>query len=161
MARYQLTSMPSVVFDTESSAFVPDGSSQWAQYQEWLAAGGVCDPVPPITFAEAVADYEAGVQAWMDGVAGQNGYASVVSCASYANSSNAQWKADAAAIIAWRDALWEAAYNLWAGYAGAIPNPQPTLAQVIASLPQPEQFGWVVHTPGASAAAQAAAKASL
>lgn len=89
------------------------------------------------------------VQGWIDTTAAQNGYDSAVSCASYTASTIARYRADAAAIIAWRDAVWVAA-NAWRNsLGGQLPDPIPTAEQIIAQLPKPQTFGWTVHGEGA------------
>lgn len=106
---------------------------------------------PSPTMADAAAALTADVQAWLDATAGQNGYDSIASCISYRDSAVAQWAADAAAAIAWRDAVWQACFQ-W--QQDALANPPatfPTSAEVIAQMPQPESFGWVTHQPGAAA----------
>lgn len=92
-----------------------------------LFAGGAFQPAPepPLTLA----DYERLVQAHVDATARSRGYADGVSLASYAPSTNAAWSAEAAAFIAWRDAVWLTVFGLQA--AG-----QPlTHAALIAALP--------------------------
>ena len=50
MARYQLTSNPGYVHDTETGAFVPrTGTYQSDQFQAWLDQGHVPDPVPALS----------------------------------------------------------------------------------------------------------------
>lgn len=44
--------------------------------------------------------------AYVDGVARQQQYNDAVSCASYVNSTNATWKAQAETFIAWRDSVY-------------------------------------------------------
>ena len=136
----------------EDGASIPlDGNN--ADYQAflaWEAAGNTPAQPPAPTFAEIVQALMPGVQAWMDGVVRANGYDSVISCASYANSSVEQWRKDAVAVIAWRDAVWQAAYAWKESAGGQMPQTIPTLAEVIAQLPQPEAFNWVVHDPGYS-----------
>lgn len=84
-----------------------------------------------------------GIGVWIDSIAQGNGYDNAVSCASYASSTMAKHKAEAVSIIAWRDAVWAAAYALLA----APPAGVTTLQQVIALLPKPETFGWVKDAP--------------
>lgn len=141
---YQRTENPDVIKDLDSGSFIPRGNSLWPEDESVIA------PLPSPTFAEIVQALKPGLQGWMDSVARSNGYDSVISCASYANSGVAQWKADALAIIAWRDAVWQAAYVWQEGANGQLPVQIPTLADVIAQLPQPEAFGWVAHDPGYS-----------
>lgn len=106
---------------------------------------------PPPTMADAAAALTIDVQAWLDATAGQNGYDSIASCISYASSSIAQWSADADSARAWRDAVWQACFQWQQSAATNPPSTFPTSAEVIAQLPQPEAFGWVVHQPGATA----------
>jgi hypothetical protein len=118
-----------------------------------LLAGEVYAHAPPApTMADAAAALTVAVQYWLDATAGQNGYDSLASCISYKDSSIAQWAADAAAALSWRDAVWQAAFQ-W--QQGAVANPPatfPTSTEVIASLPQAVDYGWVVHEPGAATA---------
>ena len=58
------------------------------------------------------------------------GYDSIVSAASYANSTNPQFKAEAEALIAWRDNLWGTAYTI---EAGKLPK---TVEDFLALLPE-------------------------
>lgn len=100
------------------------------------------------SFAEVVQAAINGIQAWLDRTSAQNGYDNAVSCASYVASGIPRYRADAAAIIAWRDAVWTAA-NTWRnGLGGQIPDPVPTIEQIIGQLPQPRDYGWVVHDDG-------------
>jgi hypothetical protein len=108
------------------------------------------DPPEP-TMADAAAALAVDVQAWLDTTAQGNGYDSLASCISYLSSTVAQYAADAAAALAWRDAVWTDCFQWQQSAAANPPATIPTSAQVIAQLPQPETFGWVVHQPGANA----------
>jgi hypothetical protein len=91
---------------------------------------------------------EQAVQAWLDKTAIANGYSSLASCSSYYNSGVTQWATDAKAAVAWRDAVWQACYALFAQYqAGQIVTPDA--ASLLAQLPQAATYGWVTHAPGA------------
>jgi len=92
--------------------------------------------------------FTAGLQQWMEDTAKQNAYDSVLSCVSYKDSGVAQFAGDAAAMIAWRDALWKWASAWQMGFNGELPATIPTLDEVKAIAPQPGAFSWVVHTPG-------------
>jgi len=59
--------------------------------------------------------YSVAAQNNLDFVAGSWGYTSLLSAASYVNSTNAQYKAEAEALIAWRDVYWAEAYKIQAG----------------------------------------------
>lgn len=108
------------------------------------------DPPAP-TMADVAAVLTVAVQAWLDAATQVNGYDSIASCISYRGSSIVQWDDDAIAALAWRDAVWQACFEWQQGAAAVPPATFPTSAEVIAQLPQPEAFGWVVHPPGASA----------
>jgi len=141
---FQRTSNHDVLLDLDDGTLVARGSYLWPEDESGVL------PAPAPTFADIVQALMPGVQAWMDGVARANGYDSVISCASFANSGVAQWRADAEAVIAWRDAVRQAT-NAWqAGANGQLPATIPTVAEVIAQLPQPGTFGWVAHDPGYS-----------
>lgn len=115
-----------------------------------MAPGEVlAESMPAPTLADAAKVLTADVQAWLDATASQNGYDSLASCISYKGSIVTQWATDATAAIAWRDAVWQACFQ-W--QQSAVANPPatfPTSAEVIAQLPQPGTFGWIVHQPGA------------
>lgn len=114
-----------------------------------LVAGETFSATPPLpTVADAAAALSAAVQAWLDMTAIVNGYGSLASCISYKDSAIAQWSADATAALAWRDAVWLACFQWQQSASTNPPATLPTSAEVIAQLPQPETFGWVVHAPG-------------
>jgi hypothetical protein len=56
--------------------------------------------------------YEMATQAKLDSVAKEKDYNSIEDAASYANSTNTTWAAEAQAAIAWRDAVWADYYDL-------------------------------------------------
>lgn len=60
--------------------------------------------------APTLGDYRKGLQAMVDGAAKSRGYDNGVSCAGYAASSVPAWAAEAAAFVAWRDAVWTYAF---------------------------------------------------
>lgn len=106
---------------------------------------------PAPTLADAAAALTSDVQAWLDTTAQANGYDSLASCISYRGSAVVQWDADAQAALKWRDAVWQACFQWQQSASTNPPTTFPTSAEVIAQLPQPKTFGWVVHIPGASA----------
>ena len=115
-----------------------------------LVAGEVFALAPPVpTIADAAEALSADVQTWLDATACENGYDSLASCISYKDSAITQWAADASAAIAWRDAVWLAAFQWQQSASSNPPATFPTSAEVISQLPQPEAFGWVAHQPGA------------
>ena len=129
-----------------------DASTSWRAATEGdLLPGETFATAPPApTLADAAAALTVDVQEWLDATAGQNGYDSLASCISYLNSSIPQYAADAAAALAWRDAVWPDCFQWQQNAQDNPPSTFPTSAEVIAQLPQPETFGWVVHVPGAT-----------
>lgn len=90
-----------------------------AEHEYMLPAG--CVPItdeeaailsapPAPTLAEQIADFTAAISAHLDATVHARGYDNILSCASYANSSNAMFKAEALVAIAWRDAVWAYCY---------------------------------------------------
>lgn len=111
-------------------------NAQVADYTQWRIS---------ITVAQA----ETAIQRWLDQTAQDNGYQDMNSCVSYLNSGITQWAADAKAGSAWRDALWQAAFNWQARVAATPPDPIPSVLEILNQLPQPADYGWVTHAPGA------------
>lgn len=64
-------------------------------------------PAEPVAApAVTLAACQAAIDRHVDAVARERHYASAVSLASYANSTVPQWRAEAEAFVAWRDAVW-------------------------------------------------------
>jgi hypothetical protein len=75
---------------------------------------------------------------WLDSVVQVKGYDNIVSCASYASSSDDVFRAEAQAAIAWRDAVYRRGYEILADIpAAGVTTPD----EVMALLPKPEEFG--------------------
>jgi hypothetical protein len=86
-------------------------------------------------YAATETDYLAEVGRWLDTTVQERFYDNIVSACSYAASTNAKFKAEADACVAWRDAVYVACYAaLAAVQAGTME--QPTVEAFIASLPQ-------------------------
>ena len=98
-----------------------------------IPSGYALTPPPP-TVQEQVAQLEIDVQLYIDSKARAKGYDNANSCISYLNSGNATWKADAAAMNTWRDAVWTFCYNS-AGSISVGTVPVPTKDQLLAALP--------------------------
>lgn len=85
-------------------------------------------------YAATEADYVAAVQVMLDTTAKQRNYDNIQSACTYAASTNAQFKAEGLACLAWRDAVWAQCYaDLAAVQAGTMQ--QPTVDAFVASLP--------------------------
>lgn len=80
-------------------------------------------------------DYADAIEAHADAVARSRQYRDADRLASYINSSNAAWAAEASAFVAWRDAVWTHAMTLLASaHGGQVPP--PTIEAVVAGLPE-------------------------
>ena len=91
---------------------IPITDEEWLEclaypgLRQWVDGTlSVCNPPAP-----TVDDYRAAIQVMIDGVARARRYDSGNSLASYAASTNPQWRAEAQAFIAWRDSVWAFAY---------------------------------------------------
>lgn len=89
------------------------------------------------TSVQIIANYESAAQVQLDSVAQSWGYDSVVSAASYVGSSNPQYKADALALIAWRDTVWQATYAIEAAVTAGTQVMPSTHTAFVALLPAP------------------------
>lgn len=81
--------------------------------------------------------YTKALEKAIDDKAAERSYSSAISCASYKDSTNAQWSAEAVAFIVWRDNCYEYSYDYLAqAQGGQIPN--PSIDNFIAGLPAME-----------------------
>lgn len=102
-----------------------------AELSEVLRPYGLPGPVI------GVDDYKAAIVAHLDATAQSRLYDSAVSMATYVGSTNPQWAAEATAFVAWRDAVWIYAYTEL-DQVMSSQRPQPTVAELIAELPDME-----------------------
>lgn len=102
-------------------------STSAQEYLDWLAQGNTPDPADEPTPEQQLAALSSAVQAHLDDTARQRGYDTADRCASYANSTNPTWAAEAAAFISWRDACW--------AYMFGLTPPYPTVTELLAALP--------------------------
>ena len=83
---------------------------------------------------DAASEYEAAIQSALDSAAAERRYSNGATMATYVNSTNATWAAEAQAFVQWRDAVWLYAYALLdAVMAGE--SKQPTVEELLAELP--------------------------
>lgn len=80
------------------------------------------------------ADFADAIQAHIDATAASRGYGSSVLLASYVASTVPAWTAEAKAFVAWRDAVWLAAYGVL-GSVNAGEAHVPTIAGLLQLLP--------------------------
>ena len=84
-----------------------------------------------------LADYEAAIAENVEGLARSRSYSSAASCAGYINSTVPAWATEARAFVAWRDAVYLAAFKIMAQVQQGAPA--PSLAALVASLPEMER----------------------
>lgn len=110
---------------------------QWQEFidnQGWRRWNGssVEEYAPPAP-VPTIDDYRRAIQAHIDATAQSHNYDSGVTCSSYINSTNPAWAAQAAAFVAWRDAIWAHAFTELAKVEAGT-RPQPSIEQIIAEL---------------------------
>jgi len=88
------------------------------------------------------ADYTNAIQIHIDRVAQAKNYSDGVSLASYKDSTNSEWAAEATSFIAWRDAVWAYAYQQLA-IVSTGQRAQPTVDALIGELPAPPWTGGI------------------
>lgn len=92
------------------------------------------EPTPTPTGPLTVDDYRAAIQKMLDEKVKERRYYDILNACSYATSTNATFKAEALACVAWRDAVWAKAYEaldlVQSGQAL-----QPTIPGLLAMMP--------------------------
>lgn len=95
------------------------------------------DLPPPEPVMPGEDDHKNAIVAMLDAKAQERRYDNAVSIATYENSTEAPWAAEAAAFIAWRDQVWKYAYaELEKVMTGQ--RTQPTVAEFLNELPAME-----------------------
>jgi hypothetical protein len=89
----------------------------------------------PLALAPTAAECIVAIQEVLDSVARAWGYDSLLSAASYLNSTVVQFKADALALTSWRDASWQWAYAEQAGIGAGTQTSPKTLTAFITDMP--------------------------
>ena len=87
-------------------------------------------PDPEVTKQEL----QAAVQAHLDTTVQTRNYNGILSCCSYATSTDTTFAAEGTAALAWRDAVWRHCYDVLAEYEAGT-RPLPTAEALIAELP--------------------------
>lgn len=102
---------------------------------EWSFNDGVFEaPVPVVpTTEELLKEYKDAIRVFLDKKAQEKDYDSALSIASYATSTNVDWKAQADAFIAWRDLVFVEALQILADVQQG--GEAPTIEALLAGLP--------------------------
>lgn len=79
-------------------------------------------------------EYEAEIQKHLDFTAQSRGYDNMISACSYASGTHPKFSVEGQDCLAWRCAVWEAAYQIMTDVRSGA-RPLPTVQQVIAELP--------------------------
>jgi hypothetical protein len=109
---------------------------EWLDSRPQPSDADIAAEIARLHVADAVDGYRAAVDRHIETTARARDYASSVHCVSYMHSTIEAWAADAAAFVAWRDAVWGVVYAaLDAWQAG---GEAPTSEALIASLPPME-----------------------
>ena len=136
---YKTTDNPDIVV-REDGMSIPRDHPLWEEFEEWVAAGGVPGVFTPYELysPEHFQHIQSLAWAWMLSIVQRRRYDTIESCCSYATSSVPRYRQEAAAMVAWRDAINLALEQL----VMAAPAGVETWEQVQAILPQPEAFDW-------------------
>lgn len=116
---------PPAPTDTEAETWAWNASTK-----RWISS-----PTQAAVLSEAKTAYETAAQAKLDALAQSWGYDNIISAASYAASAVPRFKAEADALIAWRDALWTAAYAIEAAVVAGTQQLPATAEAFLALLP--------------------------
>lgn len=111
---------------------VPDGQPM----PDWTANLTPCavQVVTP-TVAQLISEFEQAVQNALDALAVSWNYESILSAASYANSTVTQFKNEALTLIAWRDQIWSACYAAEAAIQSGTQAMPASPTAFVATLP--------------------------
>lgn len=101
--------------------------------EQYEVETGEPEPAPePLT----AADYTAAIDAHVEGTARGKGYNGAAHMAGYVSSSVPIWAAEAAAFVAWRDAVWLAAFEVLEKVKAGVISP-PSIDDLVSGLPAP------------------------
>ena len=110
---------------------------------EWLVSEGTAPSFEPVLTPEEqlAAQKEAfrqAVQAHIDAIAGERGYAAGHTLAGYVASAVPLWQAEAQAFVAWRDDVWTAVFVTLAEIEAGEAAPPESAQALIDTLPAVE-----------------------
>nr|WP_321482370.1 hypothetical protein [uncultured Cohaesibacter sp.] len=132
MGYWQTTGKPSASIMAEYPEGTVEVPLKPGGNYEWTASGWVAKPALLPTQEE----YTKAIQAMLDNAAIARRYDSAATMATYTNSTNGAWSAEATAMIAWRDAVWLYAYQQL-DLVQSGDREQPSVGELLAELPLP------------------------
>lgn len=92
------------------------------------------DQIPDLQLAYLQKQVEAAIRELVEAKPLERGYDNLITLTSYTTSSNAQWKSEADAFIAWRDSVFAYAYQTLADVQAEL-IPLPSLEDFMAGVP--------------------------
>lgn len=117
---------------TDGSVSIPPDKNNM-DYTRLIESG--VEILPYVKPLPTQAEFIARIDRHIDEVASNRGYSSASSFSTYVQSTNAAWAAEAAAFVAWRDAVWMKAHEelgrVLAGERGS-----PTLDGIVDEMPE-------------------------
>lgn len=113
-----------------------DTLPDWAKQAQslWEAHHDEIINPPVIVIPPTVDNFVAAIKQNFDTVAQEKQFDGEVSIATYVTSLNEQWKAQADTFIAWRDSVWQYAYQEFAKFQNGE-RPMPSISDFIKELP--------------------------
>ncbi|HEV8015204.1 MAG TPA: hypothetical protein VGP48_06705 [Stellaceae bacterium] len=111
-----------------------NANGAWTEAQKNAVRAALGLGAPVSAPARRAASIAAAIETWLDRTAQGLGFNNIVTAVSYTTSSVELWQRQAAALAAWRDAVWQAALLLLVEPARLPEND----AAMIAKLPQPD-----------------------
>lgn len=114
-----------------------NGGGAWTQDQQNAVLRTLGKLPPVLTQKQQEAHWADVIQRYLDTEAQDYGYDNLACAVSYATSTVSLWQRQAAAFLAWRDSVWQAAFALLAAIQGATAQLPANDAALIAQLPQP------------------------
>jgi len=109
-ARYEQTGKITAgpMDDGEVYSGIDEGSRFWSVVQAWESTGHNIEPYSPpaATSAEMQLQFSSAIQSHLDATASQRRYDSIHTAISYRDDPSPKFAAEAAALFAWRSAVW-------------------------------------------------------
>lgn len=132
---YKLTNTTSILRADGACIPAAEGNTDYAAYLLWLSEGNTPDPVDPPTTAQIMAEFTSAIQTRLDAFAATRGYDGILSACTYATSTVPKCTAEGQCAVNARDTTWAACYAMLAEVEAGT-RPMPTLAEVIAAMPE-------------------------